>query len=73
MDSGDPAIPLMLVPALAGVRLPRRQSPNLPQKSAADIALVVLLNAKAMATHPDLRDSTLEEFREMTKALCKAD
>jgi AcrR family transcriptional regulator len=42
-------------------------SPNLPQKSAEDIALVVLLNAKAMATHPDLRDSVLHEFRDMTR------
>jgi AcrR family transcriptional regulator len=42
-------------------------SPNLPQKSAADIALIILLNAKAMATHPDLRDSVLDEFRDMTR------
>jgi len=42
-------------------------SPNLPQKSAEDIALVILLNAKAMATHPDLRDSVLHEFRDMTR------
>jgi AcrR family transcriptional regulator len=42
-------------------------SPNLPQKSARDIALVVLLNAKAMATHPDLRDRALGEFRDMTR------
>jgi AcrR family transcriptional regulator len=42
-------------------------SPNLPKKSAADIALVVVLNAKAMATQPDLRDSTFDEFRDMTR------
>jgi AcrR family transcriptional regulator len=42
-------------------------SPNLPQKSAEDIALVILLNAKAMATHPDLRDGVLHEFRDMTR------
>jgi hypothetical protein len=42
-------------------------SPNLPQKAAADIALVILLNAKAMATHPDLRDSVVCEFRDMTR------
>jgi hypothetical protein len=42
-------------------------SPNLSPKSARDIALVVLLNAKAMATHPDLRDSALGEFRDMTR------
>jgi len=42
-------------------------SPNLSQKSAGDIALVVLLNTKAIATHPDLRDSVLDEFRDMTR------
>jgi AcrR family transcriptional regulator len=42
-------------------------SPNLSQKSARDMALVVLLNAKAMATHADLRDSALGEFRDMTR------
>jgi AcrR family transcriptional regulator len=42
-------------------------SPNLSKKSAGDIALVVLLNTKAMATQPDLRDSALDEFRDMTR------
>jgi hypothetical protein len=42
-------------------------SPKLPQKSAEDIALVILLNAKAMAMHPGLRDTVLDEFRDMTR------
>jgi AcrR family transcriptional regulator len=42
-------------------------SPNLPKKSAADIALVVVLNTKAMATQPDLPDSAFDEFRDMTR------
>jgi AcrR family transcriptional regulator len=42
-------------------------SPKLPKKSAEDIALVVLLNTKTMATRPDLRDSALDEFRDMTR------
>jgi AcrR family transcriptional regulator len=42
-------------------------SPNLPKKSAGDIALVILLNTKAMATHKELRNSALDEFREMTR------
>ena len=42
-------------------------SPNLSQKSAGDIALVVLLNTKAIATHPDLRGGALDEFRDMTR------
>jgi len=42
-------------------------SPKLPKKSAGDIALVVLLNTKAMATRPGLRDSALAEFRDMTR------
>ena len=42
-------------------------SPKLPKKSAGDIALVVLLNTKAMATQPGLRDSALAEFRDMTR------
>jgi AcrR family transcriptional regulator len=41
-------------------------SPGLPKKSAEDIALVVLLNTKTMAKR-DLRDSALEEFRDMTR------
>jgi hypothetical protein len=48
-------------------------SPNLPKKSTGDIALVIMLNAKAMATvatHQELRDSvpsSLDEFRDMTR------
>jgi AcrR family transcriptional regulator len=42
-------------------------SPGLPKKSAEDIALVVLLNTKTMAKQRDLRDSALEEFRDMTR------
>ena len=45
-------------------------SPNLSKKSAGNIALVVLLNVKAVATHRELRDSTsgvLDEFRDMTR------
>jgi AcrR family transcriptional regulator len=42
-------------------------SPSLPKKSAEDIALVVLLNTKTMAKQQDLRDSALEEFRDMTR------
>jgi AcrR family transcriptional regulator len=42
-------------------------SPGLPKKSAEDIALVVLLNTKTMAKQQDLRDSALEEFRDMTR------
>jgi AcrR family transcriptional regulator len=42
-------------------------SPNLPKKSARDMALVILLNTKAMATHRELRESTLDEFRDMTR------
>jgi hypothetical protein len=42
-------------------------NPNLPKKSAGDIALVILLNTKAMATHQELRDSALDEFRDMTR------
>jgi len=41
--------------------------PSLPKKSAEDIALVVLLNTKTMAKQQDLRDSALEEFRDMTR------
>lgn len=45
-------------------------SPKLSKKSAGDIALVVLLNVKAVATHQELRDSApgvLDEFRDMTR------
>ena len=42
-------------------------SPTLPKKSAGDIAFVILLNAKAIATHQELRDSALNEFRDMTR------
>jgi AcrR family transcriptional regulator len=44
-------------------------SPSLPTKSAETAALVVLLNAKAMATHQKFVDSApsiLDEFRDMT-------
>ena len=43
-------------------------SPNLSKKSAGNIALVVLLNVKAVATHREMRDSAsgvLDEFRYM--------
>jgi AcrR family transcriptional regulator len=45
-------------------------SPNLSKKSAGNIALVVLLNVKAVATHHELRDSASgvrDEFRDMTR------
>lgn len=45
-------------------------SPNLPKKSAGDIALVVLLNTKGAATHREFLDSSphaLDEFRHMTR------
>jgi AcrR family transcriptional regulator len=45
-------------------------SPTLAKKSASDIALVVMLNVKAVATHRSLLppDSSLpEEFRDMTR------
>jgi AcrR family transcriptional regulator len=42
-------------------------SPSLPKKSAGDIALVVLLSTKSMATHRALPDSALDEFRDMTR------
>jgi AcrR family transcriptional regulator len=41
--------------------------PTLQKKSAADIALVTILNVKAMATHHEWRDSTLDEIRDMTR------
>jgi AcrR family transcriptional regulator len=43
---------------------------NLPKKSAADIALVILLNVKAVATHQAFFDSkacAVNEFRDMTR------
>jgi AcrR family transcriptional regulator len=45
-------------------------SPNVSKKSAGNIALVVLLNVKAVATHQELRDSASgvrDEFREMIR------
>jgi AcrR family transcriptional regulator len=46
-------------------------TPKLSKKSAADIALVVVLNAKAVATHRAFFDhsasSVLDEFRDMTR------
>jgi AcrR family transcriptional regulator len=45
-------------------------SPKLSKKPAGNIALVVLLNVKAVATHQELRDSApgvLDEFRDMTR------
>ena len=45
-------------------------SPNLSKKAAADIALVVLLNVKAVATHQAFSvptSSVPEEFRDMTR------
>ncbi len=42
-------------------------SPKLPEKLADDVALVILLNTKAVATHQQLRDSVLDEFRDMTR------
>jgi hypothetical protein len=45
-------------------------SPNLPKKSAGDIALVIFLNRKAMVMQEELLDSApaaLNEFRDMTR------
>ena len=46
-------------------------SPTLPKSSAGDVALVILLNAKAVATHTELRDSAKSraagEFQDMTR------
>jgi AcrR family transcriptional regulator len=45
-------------------------TPNLSKKSAGDIALVILLNVKAVATHQALLDSkssAADEFRDMTR------
>ena len=41
--------------------------PSLPKKSVGDIAIVILLNTKAMATHRELSDRALSEFRDMTR------
>jgi AcrR family transcriptional regulator len=44
--------------------------PNLSQKSASDIAPIIMLNTKAMCTHQKLGDSAssvVEEFRDMTR------
>ena len=45
-------------------------TPSLSKKSAGDIALVILLNVKAMATHQaffDSASSARDEFRDMTR------
>ncbi len=42
-------------------------SPNLPEQSAGDIALVMLFNTKARATHQELRASAVDEFRDMIR------
>lgn len=46
-------------------------TPNLPKKSAADIALVVLLNVKTVATHQAFftrsASGAPDEFRDMTR------
>ena len=45
-------------------------SPDLSKKSAGDMALVILLNVKAVATHQaffDSASSTADEFRDMTR------
>jgi AcrR family transcriptional regulator len=46
-------------------------TPSLPKKSAADIALVVVLNVKAMATHQAFFETSasgaVDEFRDMTR------
>jgi len=42
-------------------------SPNLPKESAGDIALILLLTTKARATHQELRDSAVDEFRDMIR------
>jgi AcrR family transcriptional regulator len=41
--------------------------PNLTKNSAADSAVVVLAHTKATATHKELRESALDEFRDMTR------
>ena len=48
----------------------QRHSPNLSKQSAGDIAHVVLLSVKSMATRRELRDSApgvLDEFRDMIR------
>lgn len=42
-------------------------SPNLPKRSATDIAIVLLLNVKTIATHQELPPSASDEIRDMTK------
>jgi hypothetical protein len=45
-------------------------TPHLPKKSAGDIAVVILLNVKAVATHQAFSDSASgapDEFRDMTR------
>jgi AcrR family transcriptional regulator len=43
-------------------------SANLPRRSADDMALVILLNVKAVAMHREsLEPSAVDEFREMTR------
>ena len=45
-------------------------SPNLPKKPAGDIALVILLNVKALKANqemPDFTPSASDEFRDMTR------
>lgn len=42
-------------------------SPNLPEESAGAIALVILLTTKARATHQELRESAMDEFRDMIR------
>jgi AcrR family transcriptional regulator len=41
--------------------------PDLPKVAARNIALVILLNTKAMATQPGLPPGAVEEFREMSR------
>jgi AcrR family transcriptional regulator len=41
--------------------------PNLSREAAADIALVILLNIKAVSTHPGLPPSAVNEFRDMAR------
>ena len=51
-------------------------SPNLSRKSAGDVALVVLLNVKAVATHRAFSaptSSVSEEFRDMTRLYLQSD
>jgi len=42
-------------------------SPHLPQESAGDIALILLLTTKARATHQEWRVSAVEEFRDLIR------